>query len=197
MKCIRKKHESIFDLCGQVQPQTYWRWETLTQSLGIIVLLNRLRYYTMMLQCYQTMYSKRGTCIQLFTSTIGNRYTYPVIYRYNGKQVHVYPIYRYNSTQVHVQLFTNIMRNSYTYTFITAQWETGTCIYLVTYTIGYSYLQIQTWLLPYIVWVRRLTTGKKGNKSSDKRHILLQQTINSIKVDLNLFHLGFSGSLQD
>ena len=183
---------------------------TLTQSLGIIVLLNRLRYYSTMLQCYQTMYSRRGTCIQLFTSAIGNRCTYPVIYRYNGKQIHVYPIHRYNSTQVHIYTYLQIQQHSGTRIVIYRHNEKQLHVYIYystmrnryMYTLIYIYNRIHLFtntntIAPLYCLSQKINNWKKGNKSSDKRHILLQQTINSIKVGLTLFHLGFSGSLQD
>ena len=125
-----------------------------TIRLGIIILLNRIRYKKDDAMLSKHMYSNleiqwhTAPDILSFTDTMAHRYSYTVIYKYNGKQVQV-------------QLFTYTIANGYTYTtiyrcngtqvpvysYLQIQWRTGTCIQLFTdimvhrhmYTVIYRY----------------------------------------------------------
>ena len=63
--------------------------------LGIIILLNRIRYKKDDAMLSKHMYSNleiqwhTAPDILLFTDTMAHRYSYTVIYKYNGKQVQV------------------------------------------------------------------------------------------------------------
>ena len=66
-----------------------------TIRLGIIILLNRIRYKKDDAMLSKHMYSNleiqwhTAPDILLFTDTMAHRYSYTVIYKYNGKQVQV------------------------------------------------------------------------------------------------------------